>query len=144
MRLSLQPSTSRPSMRSILHLTSPVKRRGITAAALIGWVLSFVSLPLAAAVAQSPDISSLEAYVNAIKQPKVADQIVSMEQILEVSGQSNLRLDALEILVMDYQQENNSENAVARAHDLLNIDPSNPLAIAVLNTNGAPANNRKA
>ena len=56
-----------------------------------------------------PDISSLEAYVDAIKQPKVPDQIASMEHFLEVSGQSNLRLDALEILVMDYQHENNSE-----------------------------------
>ncbi len=106
-------------------------------------VSAFAAVACAHAVAQSPDISSLEAYVDAIKQPNTADQVNSMERFLQISGQSTLRLDALEMLVMDYQKMNNSERAVARAHDLLNIDPSNPLAIAVLNENGVPANNRK-
>jgi tetratricopeptide (TPR) repeat protein len=96
------------------------------------------------ATAQSADISSLEAYVDAIKQPKISDQIGSMEHFLQVSGQSTLRLDALEILVIDYEKMNDSERAVARAHDLLNMDPSNPLAVAVLNANGSTATSRRA
>jgi len=105
---------------------------------------AFSTLPIANASTQSPDISSLEAYVDAIKQPRVSDQIGSMEHFLQVAGQSTLRLDALEILVMDYQKMNDSEHAVARAHDLLNFDASNPLAIAVLNASGSPASSRKA
>lgn len=142
MSLSLQRSATYVSMG--FQMTSPAKRRGNNAGIRITWLLLLVLLPLAISFAQSPDISSLEAYVDAIKQPKVPDQITSMEHFLEVSGQSNLRLDALEILVMDYQHENNFERAVGRAHDLLNIDPSNPLAIAVLNTNSVPSSNRKA
>jgi len=143
MSTPLQPSVSHACLRHCFQYALPLKRHSVKAGAPIAWLLLLMSLPFAC-VAQSPDITSLEAYVNAIKQPQIPDQIASMEHFLEVSGQSNLRLDALEILVMDYQQVNNSERAVSRAHDLLNFDPSNPLAIAVLNTNGVPSNNRKA
>jgi tetratricopeptide (TPR) repeat protein len=120
------------------------KRGSLPLPSLVACAVSaFAAVACANAVAQSPDISSLEAYVDAIKQPNTADQVNSMERFLQISGQSTLRLDALEVLVMDYQKMNNSERAVARAHDLLNIDPSNPLAIAVLNENGVPTNNRK-
>ncbi len=126
------------------YMTCAAKRGNGRAASLLACaVVILAALTCAKAVAQSPDISSLEAYVDAIKQPNVADQINSMERFLQVAGQSTLRLDALEILVMDYQKTNNSERAVARAHDLLNTDPANPLAIAVLNENGVPSNNRK-
>jgi len=143
MSTSLQPSVSHACLDHCFQYALPLKRHSVKAGAPIAWQLLLMSLPFPC-VAQSPDITSLEAYVNAIKQPQIPDQIASMEHFLEVSGQSNLRLDALEILVMDYQQVNNSERAVSRAHDLLNFDPSNPLAVAVLNTNGVPPSNRKA
>lgn len=142
--LPLQQSIPLAFERFYGHVTAQIKRSSLPVASLVACAISVLAGGACAnAVAQSPDISSLEAYVDAIKQPNVADQINSMERFLQVAGQSTLRLDALEILVMDYQKTNNSERAVARAHDLLNIDPSNPLAIAVLNENGVPSKNRR-
>jgi tetratricopeptide (TPR) repeat protein len=142
--LSLQQSIPFAFKHFYGHVTAQSKRGSLPLASLVASAITVVAtLACENAMAQSPDISSLEAYVDAIKQPNTADQVNSMERFLQISGQSTLRLDALEILVMDYQKMNNSERAVARAHDLLNIAPSNPLAIAVLNENGVPSNNRK-
>ena len=141
--LSLQQTF--PSCKSGCSAVTPqfTRHRLIAGAVSTCAALLIAALPFANGWAQSTDISSLEAYVDAIKQPRIQDQIGAMEHFLHVSGQSTLRLDALEILVVDYQKMNNPERAVARAHDLLNVDPSNPLAIAVLNDEGAPSATRK-
>jgi tetratricopeptide (TPR) repeat protein len=91
-------------------------------------VLAFQTL----ATAQSSNTSGLEAYAKAIKQSNIADRIAAMEQFLTIADSGSLRLDALEVLSWDYRQMGNPSKSSSTAEELLKMDQSNPIALAIL------------
>jgi tetratricopeptide (TPR) repeat protein len=89
--------------------------------------------------------TSLEIYANAMKQPRVADQIAELERYLTVAENGILKHDALEVLTWDYMRMSSAEHVKQRAQQLLAMDPGNPVALAalaeegVIQPGGAPA-----
>lgn len=81
--------------------------------------------------------TSLEIYANAMKQPRVADQIAELERYLTVADNGILKQDALEVLTWDYMRMGSSDHVKQRAQQLLAIDPRNPVALAGLAEEGA-------
>ena len=92
------------------------------------FVLCLLMAPVAA-LAQAGE-SSVEAYANAMKQVRVADQIAALEHYLTLSQNSILKQDALEVLIWDYQRMGSTEHVNQRASDLMKLDPANPVAVA--------------
>ena len=80
--------------------------------------------------------TSLEIYANAMKQPRVADQIPELERYLSVADNGILKQDALEVLTWDYMRMNSVEHVKRRAQQLLTMDPGNPVALAALAEEG--------
>ncbi len=90
----------------------------------------------ARAASQSPQPTSLEIYANAMKQPRVADQIAELERYLSVADSGILKQDALEVLTWDYMRMSSVEHVKQRAQQLLATDPGNPVALAALAEEG--------
>lgn len=82
--------------------------------------------------------SSISAYADAIKQSTISDRIAAMEKYLTLSGNSRLKVDALEFLVWDHLRLGHQSRSVQRARELLSISPGNPIAVAVLSQDAAP------
>jgi tetratricopeptide (TPR) repeat protein len=112
----------------------------------LGWQVVFViatlllpfvarAAPQGAAPTSQP--TSLEIYANAMKQPRVADQIAELERYLTVAENGILKQDALEVLTWDYMRMGSSDHVKQRAQQLLAIDPRNPVALAGLAEQGA-------
>ncbi|HEY3929805.1 MAG TPA: VWA domain-containing protein [Candidatus Koribacter sp.] len=76
--------------------------------------------------------TSLDAYTNAVRQSRISDRMAGMERFLGAYPNSQLRTDALEILVWDSIESLQREQARARANDLLKIDPQNALALGIV------------
>jgi tetratricopeptide (TPR) repeat protein len=91
-----------------------------------------------AAQAQSAQ-NSISAYADAIKQSTISDRITAMEKYLALSGNSRLKVDALEFLVWDHLRLGHPAQSAQRARELLAISPGNPIAIAVLSTDAPSA-----
>lgn len=91
-------------------------------------VLAFQTL----ATAQSSNTSGIEAYAAAIKQSNIGDRIAAMEHFLTIADSGSLRLDALEVLSWDYRQMGNPSRSNSTAEELLKVDQSNPIALAIL------------
>jgi tetratricopeptide (TPR) repeat protein len=96
-------------------------------------------LPACAASQTTPQAAqptSLEIYANAMKQPRVADQISELERYLTVAEKGILKHDALEVLTWDYMRMSSAEHVKQRAQQLLAMDPGNPVALAALAEEG--------
>jgi tetratricopeptide (TPR) repeat protein len=96
-------------------------------------------LPACAAsqsASQASQPTSLEIYANAMKQPRVADQIAELERYLTVAENGILKHDALEVLTWDYMRMSSAEHVKQRAKQLLATDPGNPVALAALAEEG--------
>jgi tetratricopeptide (TPR) repeat protein len=96
-------------------------------------------LPACAAsqsASQASQPTSLEIYANAMKQPRVADQIAELERYLTVAENGILKHDALEVLTWDYMRMSSAEHVKQRAKQLLAMDPGNPVALAALAEEG--------
>jgi len=100
-------------------------------------VLAIGMFSLAASVvSQNPPQTSLEIYANAMKQPRVADQIAELERYLSMADSGMLKHDAMEVLTWDYMRMNSVEHVKQRAQQLLATDPGNPVALAALAEEG--------
>ncbi len=91
--------------------------------------------------------NAVEAYADAMKQPRIAEQIAGLERYLSVAQNSILRQDALEVLIWDYLRMGSVRHVQERALELLKLDPGNPVAQAALEEQGtmpasAPAKSR--
>jgi tetratricopeptide (TPR) repeat protein len=79
---------------------------------------------------------AVEAYAEAMKQPRIAEQIAGLERYLSVAQNSILRQDALEVLIWDYLRMGSVRHVQERAQELLKLDPGNPVAQAALQEQG--------
>ncbi len=115
-----------------------------------GWWLAIAMAVCSFAVggvAQNAQPTSLEIYANAMKQPRIADQIAELERYLSVADNGILKQDALEVLTWDYVRMGSMDHVKQRAQQLLAIDHANPVALAALAEAGvtpAIATNNKA
>jgi tetratricopeptide (TPR) repeat protein len=98
----------------------------------------FISVLPHAASAQSAQ-NSISAYADAIKQFTISDRITAMEKYLPLSGNSRLKVDALEFLVWDHLRLGHPSQSAQRARELLAISPGNPIATAVLSQDSPSA-----
>ena len=92
------------------------------------WLLTLVLAAGCTAVAQS----SLDVYTSAVRQSRISDRMAGMERFLSTYPTSDLRQDALEILVWDSLESGQREQARTRAEELRKLEPQNALAIAVV------------
>ncbi len=91
--------------------------------------------PAPAAQAQAPvikDPAEYNAYVGAIKQADPAAQISGLEAFLTQYPNSIMKTAALQTLMQDYQQTNNTAKTVETAQKLLTADPGNERALFLL------------
>lgn len=76
--------------------------------------------------------NSLDAYTSAVRQSRIADRISGMENFLAKYPTSDLRKDALAILVWDSLETGQMQKSRQYADELLKIEPQNALAIAII------------
>lgn len=115
-------------------IPSKIRDRLMTGCKLL--LLSAVLLLRQGAVAQGNQ-TSLEIYANAMRQGQVADQAGGLEKYLAVADSTLLKQDALEVLIWDYLRMGSLGHAQQRAGDLEKLDPSNPIALAVIHGQAA-------
>ena len=108
----------------------------------IGFAIFLCALPCAV-LAQSAQ-NSISAYAEAIKQSTISDRIAAMEKYLALSGNSRLKVDALEFLAWDHLRLSHLSQSAQRARELLAISPGNPIAVAVLSQDSQSAPQGKA
>lgn len=97
--------------------------------------------PGQAAPAQKKEIkdpAEYNAYVGAVQQSDPAAKISGLEAFLQQYPNSVMKEDALELLMITYQQANNAAKMSATAQRVLQANPNNVRALALL------ANNAKA
>ena len=115
------------------------RRKGAALPRCMGIVFAiFVCVLPYAAPAQSAQ-SSISAYADAIKQSTISDRIAAMDKYLALSGNSRLKVDALEFLVWDHLRLGHQAQSAQRAKELLAISPQNPIAVAVLSQDASSA-----
>lgn len=99
-----------------------------------------VCVLLVAGTAQT-GTTTLQLYANAMKQPRLSEQIAGLEQFVSRAGNDFLKQDALEVLIWDYTRMGDRQHAQQHAAELLKIDPGNPEAIAALPVQSEPVSN---
>jgi len=88
-----------------------------------------------ASAAQAPvikDPAEYNAYVGAIQQKDPAAQISGLEAFMTQYPNSVMKVAALQTLMQDYQQSNNSQKTIDTATKLVAADPNNVRAMALL------------
>jgi tetratricopeptide (TPR) repeat protein len=76
--------------------------------------------------------SALDTYTSAVRQTRIENRMAAMEQFLAANPNSNLRRDALEVLVWDALESGHRDRAQAHAEELLQVDSQNALALGVI------------
>ena len=98
--------------------------------------LAVAVVPYAAAQgAQKPQIkdpAEYNAYVNAVQQSDPAAKAAAIEAFLQTYPNSVMKNDALEALLGAYQQAGNAQKMVDAATRLVQADPNNVKALAIL------------
>ena len=98
--------------------------------------LALAVVPFAAAqAAQKPQIkdpAEYNAYVNAVQQADPAAKGAAIEAFLQTYPNSVMKNDALEALLGAYQQAGNGPKMVDAATRLVQADPNNVKALAIL------------
>ncbi len=85
--------------------------------------------------AQKPEIKNpaeYNAYINAIQQQNPAQKAEALEAFLQTYPTSVMKTDALELLMVSYQQAGNAQKALDAANRILQTDPGNVRALALL------------
>jgi hypothetical protein len=88
-----------------------------------------------AAQAQKPEIKNpaeYNAYINAIQQQNPAQKAEALEAFLQTYPSSVMKVDAMELLMVSYQQAGNAQKALDAATRILQADPNNVRALALL------------
>src|SRR5215471_17915304 len=89
----------------------------------------------AAQAAQKPQIkdpAEYNAYVNAVQQSNPAAKAQAIEAFLQTYPNSVMKVDGLEALMAAYQQAGNGQKMVEAATKLVDADPNNVKALAIL------------
>jgi len=76
--------------------------------------------------------SAVDSYTSAVRQTRIDNRMAAMEQFLAANPNSNLRRDALEVLVWDALESGHRDRAQAHAEELLQVDSQNALALGVI------------
>ncbi len=85
--------------------------------------------------AQKPEIKNpaeYNAYINAIQQQNPAQKAEALEAFLQTYPNSVMKTDALELLMVSYQQAGNAQKTLDAANRILQADPTNVRALALL------------
>lgn len=85
--------------------------------------------------AQKPEIKNpaeYNAYINAIQQQNPAQKAEALEAFLQTYPNSVMKTDALELLMVAYQQAGNGQKSLDAANRILQTDPNNVRALALL------------
>jgi tetratricopeptide (TPR) repeat protein len=88
--------------------------------------------------AQKPEIKNpaeYNAYINAIQQTNAAQKAQLLEAFLQTYPNSVMKVDALELLMVAYQQAGDAQKSLDAANRILQADPNNVRALAVLSYN---------
>jgi len=107
-------------------------------AAAVQAVGQAASQPAAApqsAQAQKPEIKNpaeYNAYINAIQQQNPAQKAEALEAFLQTYPSSVMKVDAMELLMVSYQQAGNGQKALDTANRILQADPNSVRALALL------------
>jgi tetratricopeptide (TPR) repeat protein len=89
----------------------------------------------AAAQGQKPEIKNpaeYNAYINAIQQQNPAQKAQSLEAFLQTYPSSVMKVDALELLMVAYQQQGDAQKTIDAANRVLQADPNSVRALALL------------
>jgi hypothetical protein len=87
------------------------------------------------AQAQKPEIKNpaeYNAYINAIQQQNPAQKAEALEAFLQTYPTSVMKVDAMELLMVSYQQAGNAQKALDTANRVLQSDPNDVRALALL------------
>ncbi|WP_041855520.1 VWA domain-containing protein [Candidatus Korobacter versatilis] len=76
--------------------------------------------------------NELDLYTTAVRQSRISDRSAWMARFLKEHPQSDLREDALEVLVWDAMESGQRDQSRQYAQELRQIDPHNALAMAVV------------
>lgn len=85
--------------------------------------------------AQKPEIKNpaeYNAYINAIQQQNPAQKAQALEAFLQTYPSSVMKTDALELLMVSYQQAGDAQKSLDAANRILQADPNNVRALALL------------
>src|SRR5215469_14151645 len=88
--------------------------------------------PQAAQKPQIKDPAEYNAYVNAVQQSSPAAKAQALEAFLQTYPNSVMKVDGLEALMAAYQQAGNGQKMVEAATKLVDADPNNVKALAIL------------
>jgi tetratricopeptide (TPR) repeat protein len=86
--------------------------------------------------------SSLDAYTSAVRQRRIPDRLAQMERFIAKYPSSELRKDALEVLVWDAMESGQRDRARIHATELQQLDPEDALALAVVSETMAETTGR--
>jgi tetratricopeptide (TPR) repeat protein len=87
------------------------------------------------AQAKGPEIkdpAEYNAYVNAIQQQNPAQKAQALEAFLQTYPNTVMKQDAMELLMVAYQQANDAQKALDAATRVLQVNPNNIRALALL------------
>src|SRR5581483_6804551 len=91
------------------------------------------------------DPAEYNAYVNATQQTDPNQKATALESFLQTYPNSVMKIDAMELLMAAYQQAGNAQKTVDAANRILQVDPNNVRALALLAYNArAQAENNNA
>lgn len=86
----------------------------------------------AAAAPEIKDPAEYNAYVNAIQQQDPKAKATALQSFLQTYPNSVMKMDAMELLMASYQQAGDQPNTLATAQKILQTDPNNLRALALL------------
>jgi tetratricopeptide (TPR) repeat protein len=78
------------------------------------------------------DPAEYNAYVNAVQQSQPAAKATALESFLQTYPNSVMKSDAMELLMGSYQQAGNQQKTIETANRILQADPKNVRALALL------------
>ncbi|HEY3926779.1 MAG TPA: hypothetical protein VGL89_00255 [Candidatus Koribacter sp.] len=78
------------------------------------------------------DPAEYNAYVNATQQSDPNQKATALESFLQTYPNSVMKIDAMELLMAAYQQAGNAQKTVDAANRILQVDPNNVRALALL------------
>ena len=110
-------------------------KKSLLAVLLVFTLAAAVVQQTAAQAAQKPQIkdpAEYNAYVNAIQQTNPATKAQAVEAFLQTYPNSVMKVDGLEVLMAAYQQASNGQKMVDTAKKLVEADPKNVKALAIL------------
>lgn len=99
---------------------------------IVGAVVQQVAAQAAAQKPQIKDPAEYNAYVNALQQQDQAAKAQAIEAFLQTYPNSVMKTDALNVLMSAYQQAGNGQKMLDTANRLLQADPNDVKALAIL------------